>query len=79
MPEPVRWIQVASFGAVYEADLAVAILEGAGIPATLGSGEHTGIFGAGFGGRTIRGVSVMVPSDRAEEARELLEEDPPEA
>lgn len=79
MPEEVRWIEIASFGAVYEADLAVAILEGAGIPAAVGSGDHVGIFGAGFQGRTIRGVSVLVPSNRAEEARELLEEDPPEA
>lgn len=79
MSEPLRWTQVASFGAVYEADLAVATLQGAGIPATVGSGEHTGIFGAGFQGRTTRGVAVLVPSNLVREAREILEEDPPEA
>ncbi|MDB4949069.1 MAG: hypothetical protein JWM27_1718 [Gemmatimonadetes bacterium] len=79
MAEPLRWTEVASFGAVYEADMAVATLESAGIPAQVGGGEHVGIFGAGWQGPTTRGVSVLVPTDRVQEAREILIEDPPEA
>ena len=79
MTEPIRWIEVATFRAVYEADMAVETLENAGIPAHVGGGEHVGIFGAGYQGPTTRGVSVLVPSHRAEEARELLLDEPPEA
>src|SRR5206468_9589628 len=50
MTEPVRWIEVATFGAVYEADMAVETLANAGIPAQVGGGEHVGIFGAGYQG-----------------------------
>jgi hypothetical protein len=79
MTEPVRWIEVATFRAVYEADMAVETLESAGIPAQVGGGEHVGIFGAGYQGPTTRGVAVLVPSHRAQEARELLVDEPPEA
>lgn len=56
-----RWVTVASYGAVHEAELAVGILLAAGIPARLKS-DHVGIFGPGFQGPTIRGVDVQVPS-----------------
>jgi hypothetical protein len=78
MTEELRWVEVGTFGAVYEAEIAVAALESAGIPAHVGAGEHAGIFGAGWQGFTARGVGVMVPSDRVEEARELLQDEPPE-
>lgn len=73
-----RWVQVASFRAVYEAEMAVATLEGAGIPGRVGGGEHVGIFGAGYQGPTTRGVPVLVPENHADEARELLMEEMPE-
>ena len=74
-----RWVEVASFRAVYEADMAVATLEGAGIAARVGGGEHVGIFGAGYQGPTTRGVPVLVQEKDADEARELLSEEMPEA
>ncbi len=76
------WVQLALFRAVYEAEFAVATLESAGIPARVGAGEHSGIFGAGWRGPTTRGVAVLVPAHRADEARDLLFDDgdpPPEA
>jgi hypothetical protein len=78
MTEELRWMEVGTFGAVYEAEIAMAALESAGIPAVLGSGAHAGLFGAGWQGFAPGGVAVLVPSDRVEEARELLQDDPPE-
>ena len=66
------WVQVASYGAGFEADLAVARLEAAGILAVARGNDITGIFGPGFGGSTSRGVAVLVPSDAVEAAREIL-------
>ncbi len=67
------WIPVATFGAGYEADLAVAHLEAAGILAVARGNDITGIFGPGFGGATARGVAVLVPSDAVDAAREILD------
>lgn len=75
MSELLRWVPVATFGAVFEAEFAVATLEEAGIPARVSGGEHVAIFGPGYSGWTSRGVAVLVPQHRAEEARELLQED----
>lgn len=69
------WVCLATYRAVYEADFAAATLESAGIPARVGGGEHTGIFGAGWQGPTTRGVPLLVPAHRADEARALLLED----
>jgi hypothetical protein len=67
-----RWVTVATYGAVYEADLAVARLEAAGLLAVSRGNDITGIFGPGFGGATARGVAVLVPSDAVDAAREIL-------
>ncbi len=78
MTEPMRWMEVASYGAVYEADMAVETLTEAGIPAQVGGGEHGGTFGAGDQGTAGSGVAVMVPFHRVRDAREILDEEPPE-
>ena len=67
-----RWVPVATYGAVYEADFARATLESAGIPAHVQGGEHVAIFGPGWAGPTLRGLTLLVPSECVEEARELL-------
>jgi Putative prokaryotic signal transducing protein len=69
--DEVRWAKAASFKASYEADLARQALEGEGIPVAV-LGDATGIFGPGYMGPTTRGNTVLVPSDRVEEARELI-------
>lgn len=68
------WTQVRDYGAQFEADVAVAILEAAGVP-TLVKGPGAGIFGPGMAGHSHIGVRVFVPSDAAARARELLETD----
>jgi hypothetical protein len=67
------WIAVASFGAGYEADIAVARLEAAGITAVRRGNDLVGLFGPSFEGRSARGVDVLVPSDAVAQAREILE------
>ena len=68
------WVPVASYGAGYEADMAIAILEASGIQAVRRGNDIVGLFGPSFEGYTARGVQVLVLSDMATEARELLEE-----
>ena len=67
-----RWVPVATFAAAFDADLAVARLESAGILAVARGNDITGIFGPGFGGATARGVDVLVVSDALDAAREIL-------
>ena len=73
MVETPKWIKIASYGAVYEAELAAKRLEVAGIPSRLNKGGAVGIFGAGFQGKTPRSVEVLVPSAEIEAAREALD------
>ena len=68
----ISWATIATFAAGFEADLAVARLQSAGIVAVARGNDITGIFGPGFGGVTARGVDVLVPSDAVDAAREIL-------
>lgn len=76
------WVSVATFAAGYEADIAIARLDAAGIVAVRQGNDTVGLFGPGFEGPTARGVDVLVPRENAAEAREILSEsdgepDPP--
>jgi len=66
------WTKLASFKTGLEADLAVATLEGAGIPCVVHGHARSGLFGAGFQGPVPGGVEVWVPRDALEEAWELI-------
>ncbi len=70
--EQAPWVQIASYGAAYEADIAAAKLDAAGIPAQVRANDTVGIFGPNFGGFTARGVEVLVPARFAADARLLL-------
>ena len=69
------WVAVASYGAGYEADIAIARLDAAGIMAVRRGNDMVGLFGPGFEGRSARGVEVLVPSDEVAQAREVLDPD----
>jgi hypothetical protein len=69
----VSWVPVAVFAGGFEADVALARLESAGILAVRRDNDTVGIFGPGFQGASARGVAVLVPSDAAAEARSILE------
>ena len=69
-----RWVAVTTVASGFEADVAVAVLGAAGIPARAAGNDLTGIFGPNFQGPTARGVDVLVPEDAADEARTVLAE-----
>ncbi len=63
----------ATFGSGTEAEVAVALLRAAGVPAHVRGNDIVGLFGPGFQGRTARGVDVLVPASMLREARRVLE------
>ncbi len=63
------WSVLATYASGFEADLAMAQLETAGIPAIRDNNDTVGIFGPGFQGATARGVTVRVPAAALEDAR----------
>jgi len=70
----VGWKVLATFASGLEADIAIARLEDAEIPA-LRDSHDAGIFGAGFQGSTARGVTVRVPAAALDDARAVLDDD----
>lgn len=72
MSRDTQWTAIATYAAVYQAEMAAGILEDAGIPVQL-RGEQAGVFGAGYSGTVTRGVELLVPIDAADDARELLD------
>lgn len=66
------WITIANYRAGYEADLALALLDAAGIPAVRRGNDIVGLFGPSFEGPTARGVDVLVPAEAVDDAREVL-------
>jgi hypothetical protein len=67
------WVTVATLASGFEADLTVAVLGAAGIPARAYGNDLTGLFGPGFQGPSARGVDVLVPADAYDEARGVLQ------
>jgi hypothetical protein len=72
---PTGWREVATFASGFEADIAVAQLEAAGIRAVRDSNDTVGIFGPGFQGATAQGVTVLVPAGALNDARAVLRPD----
>jgi hypothetical protein len=68
------WVVFRNYSAQYEADLAIGVLTEAGIP-VMTRGPITGAFGPAFAGPTVEGVTVLVPAEYVEEARDLLAEE----
>lgn len=64
-----EWSVLATYASGFEADLAMAQLEAAEIPAIRDSNDTVGIFGPGFQGVTSRGITVRVPTALLEDAR----------
>ena len=67
------WRDVASYSSGFEADLAIAQLQSAGIDAVRDDNDTVGIFGPGFQGANPRGVTVRVLADALDEARAILQ------
>lgn len=71
----VRWAVLHTYPSGFEADLVIARLEAEAIPAVRDDNDMVGIVGFGFQGATSRGVTVRVPEEALEDAREILAED----
>lgn len=67
-----RWVACKEFGNEIEASIAVAILDGAGIPAVVRSNDSVGLFGSAFQGFSAFGVTLLVPSAALEAAKTTL-------
>lgn len=63
------WRVLATYASGLEADIAMAQLEAAEIPAVRDSNDSVGIFGPGFQGSTAQGFTVRVPASALEDAR----------
>jgi hypothetical protein len=63
------WSVLATYASGFEADLAMAQLEAAEIPAVRDSNDTVGIFGPGFQGATAQGFTVRVPASALEDAK----------
>lgn len=66
------WVACQQFGSELEASIAVAILDGSGIPAIIRSNDSVGLFGSAFQGFSAMGVTLMVPSPALAAAQTVL-------
>ena len=66
------WRDVMTFASGFEADLAMARLEAAGIRAVRDDNDAVGIFGPSFQGPNARGVTVRIPAESLDAARAVL-------
>lgn len=66
------WTVVAKYPTVFDAERAKATLESERIDAMIQSHEATGVFGPGFQGPVMSGVSLLVPVAELERAWELV-------
>ena len=66
------WVDVETFSSGFQADLAIARLEAAGVRAVRDDNDTVGIFGPGFQGATGKGVTVRVPTASRADALAVL-------
>lgn len=67
------WKTIASFSALPLAELAGGRLDAADIPFLIDQQDNIGIFGPGHAAGTVRGISLKVPVDFADDARAALD------
>ena len=69
-----QWVKLATYSTGFEADIARATLEDAGIPVMV-RGNQVGAFGGGFQGPVVGGVDLHVPDDALDRAHDLVDTD----
>ena len=67
-----EWRVLATYASGFEADLALAQLETAEIPAIRDNNDTVGLFGPGFQGASARGITIRVPAEDLEDAKEVV-------
>ena len=63
------WSVLATYSSGLEADIAMAQLDAAQIPALRVNNNAVGIFGPGFQGTTPQGFTIRVPTGALDDAR----------
>ena len=72
-PGRTKWVKIRTLPSRLYGDQVRDILEAEGIPSLL-KGDDIGVFGPGAGyGSSILGITVWVPEDKQDRARELIE------
>lgn len=69
------WEILNSYAALYEAELAAGRLSSVGIPSRIDQHGGMGVLGPGHAGKSVRGVTLLVPTNRVAEARTALDLD----
>ena len=67
-----EWRVLKTYASGFEADIAIALLDAAEIPAIRDNNDTVGLFGPVFPGPSARGITVRVPAAQWESAREEL-------
>lgn len=67
-----EWRVLKTYASGFEADIAIALLDAAEIPAIRDNNDTVGLFGPGFQGPSARGITVRVRNTDWETAREEL-------
>jgi len=70
------WKVVATFGAMYEAEMAAGRLQNVGIASRIDQRDAVGLCGPGHLGRSIRGIALLVPDVHLDDARTALDIQP---
>ena len=68
------FIKLSQYATVIEAEMHATMLREAGIAAIV-QGPQAGMFGAGFSGWSVQGVTLLVPEHDYEEAMDLIGEE----
>lgn len=66
-----NFVALHNFPTLVEAEMNAELLRAAGITPLL-QGPQSGMFGAGFSGMSVQGVTLLVPADDLERALELI-------
>lgn len=65
------WTRIATFSTDWEAHIAQGVLEEHDIPSVLNNEAFASVYPIGF--NSLGGISLLVPSEKAEEAFSLIE------
>ncbi len=67
------WKVVATYNSMVDAEVAAGRLDHVGINRRIDQRGGVGVFGPGHGGRSVRGIALLVPDAQLEAAREALD------
>lgn len=73
MTPSTEWSRVATYNALYEAEVAAGRPVAEGIPHRIDQQGAVGLFRPGHAGQSVRGVALLVPAEHLTAARVALD------